>query len=78
MSIDSANRFLEAIAYDDRLRAKFEAIQTADDFVRMVEQLGYSFTTEELYDLAHEHSHGVIVRRHHGVWKWLRQTNWKG
>lgn len=77
MSIESANRFLEAIAHDGELRTKFTAVQTPDDFLRLVEQLGYSFTTEELYRLLHDHSDGVIVRRDHGVWKWLRQTNWR-
>lgn len=76
MSTESAARFLEAVAYDESLREKFEYVQTPDDFLRVTEQLGYSFTTEELMELAREQSQGVTVRRHTGVWKWLRSINW--
>ena len=76
MSIESASRFLEAVAYDETLRDKFAAIEGPEDFIRVTEQLGYSFTTEELMSLARERSQGVTVRRHTGVWKWLRTINW--
>ncbi|NJP08203.1 MAG: Nif11-like leader peptide family natural product precursor [Leptolyngbyaceae cyanobacterium RU_5_1] len=76
MSIESAARFLEAVAYDETLRDKFEHVRTPEDFLRITEQLGYSFTTEELMALAKEQSQGVMIRRHTGVWKWLRGINW--
>jgi predicted ribosomally synthesized peptide with nif11-like leader len=76
MSIESASRFLEAIAYDEQLRDKFETVQCPDEFLKMTEQLGYCFTTEELMALAKEQSQGVVVRRNTGVWKWLRGINW--
>ena len=76
MSIESASRFLEAVAYDEALREKFETVQCPEDFLRISEQLGYSFTTQELLTIAREQSQGVIVRRHTGVWKWLRRINW--
>ena len=76
MSIESANRFLEAVAYDETLRDRFESVTNPDDFLRITEQLGYSFTTDELMALAKEQSQGVIVRRSTGVWKWLRSISW--
>ena len=76
MSIESASRFLEAAASDEGLRRKFEGVEGPDDFLKMTEQLGYSFTTDELMAIAHEQSQGVEVRRSTGVWKWLRGINW--
>jgi len=76
MSIESANRFLEAVAYDEALRHKFEGVTGPEDFLKITEQLGYSFTTEELMSLAKEQSLGVSVRRGTGVWKWLRGVKW--
>jgi predicted ribosomally synthesized peptide with nif11-like leader len=76
MSIESANRFLEAVAYDETLRDRFDHVANPDDFLRITEQLGYSFTTEELMAIAKEQSQGIIVRRHTGVWKWLRSISW--
>lgn len=76
MSIESASRFLEAVAYDETLREKFEAVQSPEDFLRVSEQLGYSFTTEELMAIAREQSQGVTIRRHTGVWRWLRGIKW--
>ena len=76
MSLESATRFLEAAAHNEELRERFESVQSPEDFMRVIEQLGYSFTTAELMSLAREQSQGVSVRRHTGVWKWLRQINW--
>ena len=76
MSIESANRFLEAVAYDETLRDRFQQIQGPDDFLSIIQQLGYSFTTDELLSIAQEQSEGINVRRHTGVWKWLRSINW--
>ncbi len=76
MSIESASRFLEAVAYDESLREKFDQVQTPEEFLTMTQQLGYSFTTEELLGLAKEQSQGIVVRRHTGVWKWLRSVHW--
>ena len=76
MSIESATRFLEAVAHDEALRDKFTDVQNPEDFLRVSEQLGYSFTTEELMAIAKEQSQGVELRRNTGVWKWLRHVNW--
>ncbi|MBF2026527.1 MAG: Nif11-like leader peptide family natural product precursor [Oscillatoriales cyanobacterium C42_A2020_001] len=76
MSLESASRFLEAVAYGEELREKFERVQSPEEFLKVIEQLGYSFTTAELMTLAKEQSQGVTVRRHTGVWKWLRHINW--
>ena len=76
MSLESASRFLEAVAYDEAMRDKFENVHSPEDFLKVIDQLGYSFTTDELLTLAREQSQGVNVRRHTGVWKWLRGINW--
>jgi predicted ribosomally synthesized peptide with nif11-like leader len=76
MSLESANRFLEAVSYDETLRVRFEQVTCPEEFLRITEQLGYSFTTDELMALAREQSQGVLIRRSTGVWKWLRHVNW--
>jgi predicted ribosomally synthesized peptide with nif11-like leader len=76
MSIESATRFLEAVAYDETLRSKFDGVDGPEEFLRTTEKLGYSFTTDELMTIAHEQSQGVEIRRSTGVWKWLRRINW--
>lgn len=76
MSLESANRFLEAAAHDEELRERFDTVQSPDEFMKVIEQLGYSFTSEELMTLAREQSQGVLVRRNTGVWKWLRNIKW--
>lgn len=76
MSLESANRFLEAAAHNEDLRDRFESVQSPEEFLKVIQQLGYSFTTEELLTLAKEQSQGISVRRHTGVWKWLRSINW--
>jgi predicted ribosomally synthesized peptide with nif11-like leader len=76
MSIESANRFLEAIAGDDTLRKKFAQVQNPEDFLRLTEQLGYCFTADELLLLAKQQSQGITLRRQTGVWKWLRTVQW--
>jgi len=76
MSIESANRFLEAVSYDETLRDKFDDVTSPEEFLSLIEQLGYSFTTDELMTIAKEQSQGILVRRHTGVWKWLRGIRW--
>jgi predicted ribosomally synthesized peptide with nif11-like leader len=76
MSLESATRFLEAAAHDEDLRERFEQVQSPEEFLNVIEQLGYSFTTDELMILAKEQSQGIAVRRTTGVWKWLRHINW--
>lgn len=76
MSLESASRFLEAAAHNKELRDRFDTVQSPEEFLTMIQKLGYSFTTEELMTLAREQSQGVNVRRNTGVWKWLRSINW--
>jgi predicted ribosomally synthesized peptide with nif11-like leader len=76
MSIESANRFLSAAAGDEELRVRFDTAYSPEDFLSVSQQLGYSFTTDELLRLAKERSEGIIIRRGTGVWKWLRRVNW--
>lgn len=76
MSIENAHRFLEAVASDETLREKFEQASSPEEFNQVAQQLGYSFSNEELMTLAHQLSEGVELRRMTGVWKWLRRINW--
>jgi predicted ribosomally synthesized peptide with nif11-like leader len=76
MSIESANRFLNAAATDEELREKFGWVQSPADFLSVSQRLGYSFTTDELMALAKQQSEGIHLRRSTGVWKWLRHTHW--
>jgi predicted ribosomally synthesized peptide with nif11-like leader len=76
MSIESASRFLEAVAYDETLRNRFGRVQSPDEFLRVSQQLGYCFTTEELLGLAREQSQGITLRRSTGAWRWLRSVHW--
>jgi hypothetical protein len=38
--------------------------------------LGYDFTPTELKQVVAEQSHGILIRRKTGVWKWLRDVAW--
>jgi predicted ribosomally synthesized peptide with nif11-like leader len=76
MSIESANRFLSTAATDEDLRGQFQAVHSPEDFLNVSQELGYSFTTAELLNLAKEFSQETIVRRNTGVWKWLRRVDW--
>ncbi|NES94288.1 MAG: Nif11-like leader peptide family natural product precursor [Desertifilum sp. SIO1I2] len=76
MSIESASRFLEDVTYRTELREKFRSAGNPHEFVKVAQELGYDFTTEELHEVVSEHSKGVTVRRQTGVWQWLRTVNW--
>ncbi|KAM3098527.1 Nif11-like leader peptide family natural product precursor [Phormidesmis sp. 146-35] len=76
MSVESATRFLKAVAQDESIRERFEAVRSPEDFLKISDQLGYCFTTAELKEIVAEQSKGVVVRRSTGVWKWLRNINW--
>ncbi len=76
MSIESATRFLTAVAQDQTVREKFAAASSPAEFLQISEQMGYCFTTTELEALIREFSQGVMVRRSTGVWRWLRNVNW--
>ncbi len=76
MSIESAIRFLDTVTDDETLRRQFEHAQTPADFLSLVQEMGFNFTTQELIQAVKENSAGVETRRHTGVWKWLRQVNW--
>lgn len=48
MAQDSAARFFKAIQEDQAFKAKLKAITDPDAFVKLAEENGYQFTTEEL------------------------------
>jgi predicted ribosomally synthesized peptide with nif11-like leader len=48
MTQENAARFFKSIKEDQELQQKCKAITDAESFVKMAEQRGYSFTTEEL------------------------------
>ncbi|HEY9690834.1 MAG TPA: Nif11-like leader peptide family natural product precursor [Oculatellaceae cyanobacterium] len=76
MSNESAKKFLADAAHNMVLREKFKPVTNPQEFINTVEELGYSFTTEELKDVVKECSEGVVIRRKTGVWQWLRTINW--
>lgn len=76
MSKESASDFLAKAARDADLQACFSAVSNAQDFIKVAEEWGYSFTTEELREVIQEHSQGVTLRRKTGVWRWLRTVHW--
>ncbi len=76
MSIESATRFLNAVAQDQTLRNKFEAVNSPEEFLQISDRLGYCFTTEELKEIVEQLSQTAKVRRSTGVWRWLRSTHW--
>lgn len=76
MSKESATKFLETAARKTDLRKHFQSVNAPQEFIRVAEKLGYSFTTEELKETVQEHSQGVKTRRRTGVWPWLRSVNW--
>ena len=76
MSRESADLFLEAATQDAILRDKLKAASNPDEFVKIAEALGYSFTTQELKSVVRENSEQVTLRRKTGIWPWLRQVTW--
>jgi predicted ribosomally synthesized peptide with nif11-like leader len=76
MSVKSASRFLCTASQDQRLRDKFMAARSPEEFAEISNRLGYSFTPTELKTVVSEYSHGVLLRRNTGVWKWLRDVRW--
>lgn len=76
MSKESASEFLAHAARNADLQACFSAVSNSQDFIKVAEEWGYSFTSEELSEVVREHSQGVTLRRKTGVWKWLRSVPW--
>ena len=76
MSIKSAARFLSAASQDQVLRDRFSAVKSPEDFLSVSQEMGYSFTTEELKKLIVRQSRSVQTRRDTGVWRWLRNVTW--
>jgi predicted ribosomally synthesized peptide with nif11-like leader len=76
MSVKSAQRFLECVAHDGDLRHRFEAASNCGDFLSVAQEMGYSFTSDELMQVASQLSEGIDLRRPTGVWKWLRAVEW--
>ncbi|MBD2182460.1 Nif11-like leader peptide family natural product precursor [Aerosakkonema funiforme] len=76
MSIESADRFLEAATQDTILRERLKAATSPEEFLRIAEGLGYSFTTQELKAVVKENSEAVTLRRKTGIWPWLREVSW--
>ncbi|MFB2833164.1 Nif11-like leader peptide family natural product precursor [Floridanema evergladense] len=76
MSKESAQKFLQDAANDLTLREKMKEAGSPEDFIKIAEKLNYSFTTQELKDVISENSENVTMRRHTGVWPWLREVNW--
>ncbi len=76
MSLESATRFLNAVTDNEPLRHRFDYVQSPEDFLSLAQEMGFSFTTQELTQVVLEGSRGVELRRITGIWKWLRHTKW--
>lgn len=76
MSKKNAGQFLADAAQNGTLRETLETATSAENFLNIAHQLGYTFTNEELGDVIHFYSEGIEVRRSTGVWPWLRSVNW--
>ncbi|MBW4682877.1 MAG: Nif11-like leader peptide family natural product precursor [Microcoleus vaginatus WJT46-NPBG5] len=76
MSKQSATQFLSVAARDSDVQENFKSVNNPQEFVKVAEELGYSFTPEELKDVVKEHSEGVTLRRKTGIWNWLRHVKW--
>lgn len=77
MSKESVIKFLEDAAHDNHLRDHFTTVDTPENFLKIAEECGYQFTTEELNEVLKEHSEGILIRRPTGIWKWLRNVPWR-
>jgi predicted ribosomally synthesized peptide with nif11-like leader len=76
MSIKSAARFLSAASHDQLVRDRFSEVKSPEEFIGVSQEMGYSFTTEELKKIVSRKSRNVKVRRSTGVWYWLRNVTW--
>ena len=76
MSKESANQFLEDAASNEALREKLQSAPSPDEFIRSAQDLGYSFTVDELKDVVRENSEDAKLRRKTGIWPWLRTVHW--
>jgi len=76
MPKESADQFLEDATQNSTLREKMGAATSPEEFVKIAEALGYSFTTQELKEVVSENSENVLLRRQTGIWPWLRHVNW--
>lgn len=76
MSLESADRFLKAVAHNQSLRQKFEVAKSPEEFLSVSHRLGYCFTTAELQKIVSDFSKNIQLRRPTGVGKWLRSQQW--
>lgn len=76
MSLESADRFLKAVAHSQPLREKLEVAGSPEEFLSVSHRLGYCFTTAELQKIVADFSSNTQLRRPTGVGKWLRSQHW--
>jgi predicted ribosomally synthesized peptide with nif11-like leader len=76
MSKKTANQFLEAAAVDATFREQFKSATNVDEFIKIAQDLGYSFSPEDLNAIVQEFSGETTLRRKTGIWPWLRLVNW--
>jgi len=72
----SAALFLQAVVKDTALRDNFKVAANPQEFLKIAEELGYSFTSADLKAVVQEYSQEGMLRRQTGVWPWLRSVNW--
>lgn len=76
MSQKTVTQFLQAVAQSTSLRNSFKAATNSQEFIKIAEELGYAFTTEDLKAVIKEYSEEGMQRRQTGIWPWLRSVSW--
>jgi predicted ribosomally synthesized peptide with nif11-like leader len=60
MSTERVSRFLSAVSSDSALQQKLAAVTDSVNFVKIVQECGYSFTLEDLQAHVAQHNNGEL------------------
>jgi predicted ribosomally synthesized peptide with nif11-like leader len=60
MSTERVSRFLSAVSSDSALQQKLAAVTDSVNFVKIVQECGYSFTLEDLQAHLAQHNNGEL------------------
>jgi predicted ribosomally synthesized peptide with nif11-like leader len=60
MSKESVSEFFSVISSDEVLQEKLAAATDPENFIKIAQEKGYSFTTEELFAVISEHNNGEL------------------
>lgn len=60
MSKESVSEFFLAVSSDETLQEKLAAATQPENFIKIAQEKGYSFTTEELFAVISEQNNGEL------------------